>query len=162
MFPALAQFSNFLLQIVETFSYLGVFIASFLANASIFFPIPSHIMVFGAGMLLNPLIVGVLGGLGAALGECIGYALGKGVKTFLEKERKFKKITRKLLKWRWNFLAIMVFAATPLPDDVVGIYCGSIRYPFWRFLLACTVGKIILFTAIAFGGGKIAGLIPLA
>jgi membrane protein YqaA with SNARE-associated domain len=162
MLSVLTQFSNFLLQIVETLSYFGVFLASFLANASIFFPIPSHIIVFGAGMLLNPLIVGILGGLGAAFGECIGYALGKGVRTFFKKEKEFKKVTRKLVRLKWNFLAILIFAATPLPDDVVGIYCGSIRYPFWRFLVACAIGKIILFTAIAFGGGKIAGLIPLA
>jgi uncharacterized membrane protein YdjX (TVP38/TMEM64 family) len=50
------------------------------------------------------------------------------------------------------FIWIVVFAATPLPDDVVGIICGMFNYDFKKFITASIIGKSILNLLLAFAG----------
>lgn len=40
----------------------------------------------------------------------------------------------------------------PLPDDVAGILGGIMEYDLKKFLVAATIGKVVLSTAIAWGG----------
>ena len=44
---------------------------------------------------------------------------------------------------------LFLFAATPLPFDVVGILAGTVRFPVWWFLLWVGAGKILNTIAIA-------------
>ena len=58
-------------------------------------------------------------------------------------------------KWsekRGIFFVVLVFAATPLPDDVTGIIAGAIGYNFKKFFLAALIGKLLLFWALAWAG----------
>ena len=106
--------------------YLGIFLINFLGSATIFFPVPAFIVVFLFGGILNPWLVGISAGIGAALGELTGYAIGKGGEVALKK--KYKKWILRGEKWFRNHMAfpfIVIFAATPLPDDVLGILCGT-------------------------------------
>ncbi len=152
----LADFYSFLYYLISNFSYLGIFLASFLANATILLPISSHVLTFIAAGFLDPWLVGLVSALGATLGESVGYTLGYGVnKAMARKGKSLKKWKNK--KWmkylrKWTFLLIFVFAATPLPDDVAGIYSGAINYSFPKFFLACFLGKIVLYVLIALGG----------
>jgi uncharacterized membrane protein YdjX (TVP38/TMEM64 family) len=50
------------------------------------------------------------------------------------------------------FPIIVVFAATPLPDDLVGIVAGLIRYDFRKFFLATFLGKLMLNAGLAWAG----------
>ena len=50
------------------------------------------------------------------------------------------------------FPVLILFAATPLPDDVLGILGGAISYPLKKFLLASFIGKAIMNIALAWGG----------
>jgi membrane protein YqaA with SNARE-associated domain len=150
------EFLSFLTYLVNNFSYIGIFLASLIANATILFPIPSHLIVFSSGLFLNPILVGISAGLGAAIGELTGYVVGRGASNILEKKKEFEKIKRKLgFLSRWMFFVVIIFAATPLPTDVVGIYYGSIRYSWWKFLVACIIGKILLFILIAETGAGV-------
>jgi membrane protein DedA with SNARE-associated domain len=36
--------------------------------------------------------------------------------------------------------------------DLVGIAAGVLRYPVWKFLLVCFLGKAILYTGMAYVG----------
>jgi membrane protein DedA with SNARE-associated domain len=38
--------------------------------------------------------------------------------------------------------------------DLAGIAAGSLRYPVWRFLLFCWLGKTIKTTLVAFAGSQ--------
>jgi len=147
-----ADFYGFLYYLIQHFSYPGIFLASFIASATIFLPISSHLLTFVAAGFLNPWLVGLVSALGATLGECVGYALGYGIKKVVDGRKIFKE-----QKWvgklkRWMFLLIFISAATPLPDDLAGMYAGAISYPFAKFFLACFLGKVVLFVLIAMGG----------
>lgn len=139
--------------IVSTFGYLGVFLASFVGSATVILPAPVFLAIFAAGSVLNPWLVGIIGGLGAALGELTGYIVGRGGKKVIEKKhKKWIDRTKSWFEKHGAFPIITLFAATPLPDDVVGILCGVINYDLKKFFLATLIGKIAMMTALAWGG----------
>ena len=147
------QFATWINTLGLSMGYMGIFIISFIGAATIIFPIPSFIVVFTLGAVLNPWLVGITAGVGNALGELTGYALGKGGGKIIEK--KYKKETEKYRKWFKKdrvFPLIVLFAATPLPDDVVGIVCGMFNYKLKKFIVASLIGKIIMNLALAWGG----------
>ncbi len=145
--------------LVNKFSYFGVFVASILTSSVILVPVPSPVVAIGAGVFLNPIAVGVISGFGAALGEATGYALGYSASKKLKKKKNYMKLKKKLKKYEnWNFAFVFISALTPLPDDIMGIYLGTIKYPFWKFLLACALGKITLYTSLALGGKAISNV----
>ncbi len=131
--------------------YLGIFAVSFVGSATIVLPIvPAIIIVAGLAAFLNPWLVGVAAGLGSALGEMTGYLLGRGgnyVST--PKYRKYFSRAERLMERYGAAVIIFVFAATPLPFDVIGILCGVIKYDVKKFLIANAAGKILKFTVIS-------------
>ena len=149
------QFQVWATDLISSMGYVGLFLVNFIASASIIFPIPAFLLVFGAGSLriLNPWIIGIAAGAGAALGELIGYGIGKGGREVVKE--KYKKLIKTGEKWIENhssFLMIVVFAATPLPDDILGIVCGVFDYDIKKFFLASFIGKVIMNSALAWGG----------
>jgi membrane protein YqaA with SNARE-associated domain len=152
---------SFFLGLVYTFGYLGVFLASFIGTAATFVPFPSFLLVIAAGSVLNPLLVGVVAGIGAALGELVGYGVGIGVyygakrmskKKLSKKEKGWMKLIKNLFDRKLGIVVIFVFAVTPLPDKIIGIFCGAIRYDVRKFVLAMIVGKVVLHIALAYIG----------
>jgi membrane protein YqaA with SNARE-associated domain len=139
--------------IIRQYGYVGLFLVSFIGSSTIFFVIPTDIAVFTTGAFLNPFVVGIVGGFGKALGETIGYALGLGSRKIIEKKYK-KEIKKweKSFRKHGGFFIILFFAMTPLPDDIVGIIGGSLKYPFEKFFIANLIGKIILTLALSYAG----------
>ncbi|UCD07445.1 MAG: VTT domain-containing protein [Candidatus Aenigmatarchaeota archaeon] len=136
-----------------TWGYLGIFLVSIIGNATIFFPIPSFAVVFVLGAVLDPWLVGVVAGVGAAIGELTGYLLGRGGRELLKKRN--RKWFTKAKRWsekRGVFPVIIIFAATPIPYDIIGILCGVIKYNLKKFFLATLIGKIIINVLIAWAG----------
>ncbi len=129
------------LQGFSTYGYIGVVIACFLANATVFLPAPSTVVVISMASIYNPLVVAVLGGLGATLGELTGYGLGYYGRSFIDEtvNRKFVSVLD-----RHGAKAVLIFAFLPLPlFDVIGTFSGISRMNLWKFLLACVVGKTV-------------------
>ena len=138
---------------LNAYGYLGIFLISLIGSATIFLPLPSAIFVFAAGAFLNPFLVGLLAGLGSAIGEFTGYALGLGGRKIIKK--KWKKEIKKiegLFQNYGGFLIILIFAATPLPDDITGIVAGILRYPIKKYFIASLIGKIVLNLVLAYAG----------
>lgn len=148
--------SEFMIWANETIwslGYVGLFLVNFIASASIIFPIPAFLLVFAFGNFLNPWLIGLAAGAGATLGELTGYVLGKGGGKIIEKKyKRLVKMGKKWIKGHTSFPIIILFAATPLPDDIVGIVCGIFNYDIKKFLLASFIGKVIMNTALAWGG----------
>lgn len=139
--------------LVDSLGYFGVFIVSFIGSATIIFPIPSFLVVFVLGAVMNPWLVAVSAALGNALGELTGYAIGRGGGKLAE--RKYSAWLEKYGKWFKKdrmFFFVAVFAATPLPDDIVGIVCGVFNYDLKKFLLATLAGKLVMNLLLAWGG----------
>jgi len=147
---AFLQWSQY---VIASFGYAGVFVVSLICSASIFFPVPGFIFILAAAPFLNPWILGVVAGAGSAIGEVTGYALGIGGNRALKKkDMKWLKKGEKWFREGRGFLFILIFAATPLPDDVTGILGGMFRYDIKKFLLASFIGKTILNLFLAFAG----------
>jgi len=140
-------------QIIERFGYLGIFFINLISSSTILFPIPGYIFIFIFGGILNPAFVALFSSLGAALGELTAYGVGRGGGYILKKSQKkyFEKGKEWFSRGR-GFWVIILFAATPLPFDVIGISAGLFNYNLQRFILATFLGKILKYSALAFGG----------
>ena len=138
-----------------TYGYLGAFLISIIGNLTIVFPIPYSMAIFflGASGVVDPLVLGIISGIGAQIGEVSAYFLGWGVsKIELEKKygARFKKINQ--IVERHGFWAIFIFAATPLPDDMILVPAGIIGYDFKKTMTAGFLGKVVLTTFLAYAG----------
>ena len=137
----------------ERYGYPGVFLISLLGNATVIFPAPSLAVVFGMGGVLNPLFVGLVAGVGEALGELTGYLAGYGGRAVIEDWQMYDRLER----WmeRNGSATILALSAIPNPFfDLAGIAAGALRFPLWRFLLSCWVGKTIKTITFAFVGAQ--------
>jgi membrane protein DedA with SNARE-associated domain len=149
--------NNFALQ----YSYLGIFLISLLGAASIFVPIPSTVVIFILGGLqvgnpptwaFDPLLIAVFAGAGAATGEFSGYLIGLGGRKVIDKRHKNKMdILMKLFK-RFGPIVIFVFALTPLPDDLLFIPLGMMRYSLPVAFISALLGKFLSNLIIAYAG----------
>ena len=148
-------FVDWALPFIQIWGYLGLFVVEAIGSMSIFFPVPAFAINFilGGTAGFNPWMVGIVAGLGSAIGELTGYLLGRGGRELLNSKK--QKIFRKAERWiekHGIFIIIVVFAATPLPFDVVGILAGMLRYDVRRFFLATLTGKIISGLLLAWAG----------
>jgi len=143
---------------METFAfqygYLGIFLISLLGAASIFVPIPSSAIIFimGGSSTLEPLWIAVAAGLGAVLGEFSGYLVGmSGRRIISDKYKRKMEILTKLFK-RYGSIIIFLFALTPLPDDLLFIPLGVMRFGIVRTFLPALLGKFLSNLLIAYAG----------
>ena len=148
------QLSQWLENLAFQYGYFGIFILSFLGATSIIFPIPYTVVIFYLGSLkiFNPFLIAVSGGAGSALGEFFGFFLGYYGRAVLSKERQRKIDYVMKIFNRYGALAIFVFALTPLPDDLLFIPLGVMRYSFTRAFIPCFAGKILMCFILAYGG----------
>ena len=127
---------------IGEWGYFGTLLVMLVNNATIIFPALGHafLIALAGSQTLDPWLLGIAGGVGGALGELTGYVLGRTGHEAMASSRLYERAHR-LMKWTGPTL--FVFAATPLPFDLAGVLAGSMRYPVWRFMLWCSLGKII-------------------
>lgn len=136
--------------LISMYGYLGVFLVELIASSSILFPIPGFFGTMAAATVLNPFIVGLCAGLGAAIGEFTGYLLGLGGRKIIEDRVKLDHAAR--LYKRYGLWTIYMFAATPSPFDIIGILCGVLNVDAKIFFLMTLAGKITLRIMLALTG----------
>ena len=138
---------------LKNYVYWGAFLISVIGNATIILPGAVLLILSQIGIVLypeigpvGPIIVGLVGGAGAAIGEIPGYLAGYSGRGVAERSRIYKR----LVGWvkRWGALAILVFSVVPLVFDLVGIAAGVLRFPFWKFLIDCLLGRTLLYVII--------------
>jgi uncharacterized membrane protein YdjX (TVP38/TMEM64 family) len=133
------------------YGYLGVFLISMLGTATVILPVPSLAVVFAGGGVLNPLLVGLVAGLGEPIGELTAYLAGYAGNAVVEDSERFARI-RHWMEQR-GFVTLFVLSVIPNPlFDWAGIAAGMLKFPVPRFLLACWMGKTIKAVAIAYLG----------
>ena len=156
--PTIEEFFNGLSQLLLQYSYFGVFLISLIGTASIIIPIPYTLIIFTlslTGQWNNTLLI-LAGGFGSALGEMTGYALGYFGRRIISEERQ-KKMTYLLQLFdRYGPLAIFTFALTPLPDDLLFIPLGIMRYKFYKAFIPSLLGKLLMIFILV-NSGSIAG-----
>jgi len=146
------QLTEWMNSLAFQYGYFGFFLIGFIGASSIFFPIPYTVVVFALGNTFDPLWIAVAAGIGSALGEFSGYLLGFGGRRVIgEKYKKKMEFLMKLFD-RFGPIVIFVFALTPLPDDLLFIPLGVIRYSLVRALIPALVGKICMNFIVAYSG----------
>ena len=143
---ALFLFSDTVAEFKEL-GYLGAFLISLVANATIILPMPGLLLLVALGTIFNSILVGLLGAVGGAIGELTGYIMGRSGRRLVGGE----KIYYRAESWmrKRGFLTIFLFSLLPfLPLDLAGMLAGVLRYSLWKFLLACFLGKAVLYVII--------------
>jgi uncharacterized membrane protein YdjX (TVP38/TMEM64 family) len=129
-----------------------------LSSATLIVPAPGLALMAIAGTAGDPIVVGVVAGLGQAVGELTGYVAGWSGRTLLPDN----PATRRLSRWlaRRGTLVIFVLALIPNPVfDVAGIAAGALRMPVERYLGAAAAGKVIKNIIVASGASMFGGLV---
>jgi len=135
----------------ERYGYVGVFITTLVGSATVILPVPALAIVYVGGSIWNPVLLGLVAGLGDAMGEATAYLAGYAGQGLIENVGLYKRFE----DWmrRRGFLTVLVLSAIPNPFfDLAGIAAGASRFPGKRFFLAAWIGKTIKDLAIALAG----------
>ena len=130
--------------------YLGIFFVEMANSATILLPTPGQTYAFALGFTLNPFVLGLIGGVGSALGELTGYYVGTKTGNILQRGPLMARLQR--LTAEWGGPCLFLFAAIPAPFEIAGLWAGTVRYPILRFLFYVALGKILKVTAFALAG----------
>jgi membrane protein DedA with SNARE-associated domain len=140
-------------QELAIFGYPGIFLLSFLAYATIFLPAPGVAIVFTMGAVFNPLLVALVAGAGAALGELTGYLAGFSSQPAVEKINIYQRMVDWLKKY--GPLAILALSIIPNPFfDLTGAAAGALKMPVKKFLLWTWIGETIKMLMFAYAGAS--------
>lgn len=142
---------------LASFGYRGIFVFSLVNSVS---PIagPSQIATFLIASKLNPLLVGIAGGVGGSIGELSGYLFGFFLRGSLSRDAdvKLKRFTDRrfvrISKQR-SFVPLFVLAAIPNPFfDPVSAVAGSLRIAFAKYFAPVLLGRTLRHVIIAYAG----------
>ena len=169
------------LQQARGYGYTGVFFVGILCGISII-PAPTLLLVFTLGGVLNPLYVGLVAGLGGAVGGIAVYLTGAGVGTVWSRLQSNQRsleyqpgsgddsiasakpklwakghaLYNRLADWvegRGGSWAIFVTSAMVVsPFYFAGLAAGTLRMGLLRFFLLSWAGKTMRYLIVAFAG----------
>jgi membrane protein YqaA with SNARE-associated domain len=144
---------------LQRYGYVGIFLISVAASATILIPIPSAGITLAMGAVFNPFGIAIASGLGAGIGEMSGYLAGYSGGAVIENIAYYNKTKQWLSEHeKLAEVAILVLAFIPNPFfDMAGMAAGALRMPIWRFLLPCIIGKILKMLMFSYAGAYSAG-----
>ena len=124
--------------------YVGAFVISLIASATVVLPAPGLAIIIAMSPAFNPIALGIVAGVGSAVGELTGYAAGASGRSLIPPQRQAQFEWVRQMTHRYGVLILALLAALPFPlFDFAGIVAGIIRMRVLRFLLAVAVGKSI-------------------
>jgi len=137
--------------------YFGAFLIVLISNVSLIIIIPYASILFLLGSLgLNPWLLSIITAVAAAMGEVVAYVIGRSARGFVKNEEYIKKFERIKLfiskKPKLVPLLIFIFGATPIPDDIIMIPLGLVKYNFWKAIIPDALGKLVMIMVVVFSG----------
>jgi len=138
--------------VVQSYGYLGAFAICFLGNITILLPIPFALVVYAFGATLDPLILGLVSGVGCAVGELSAYLVGRGGRRIMNRRYgdRFDAVER--LIDRYGAFIVFLAALLPIPDDLILIPLGVLKYDLRKIFVAMLTGKTLMCLALAYAG----------
>lgn len=136
--------SELLVDLLSKHVYLGVFLSS------IFFPLPYILVMFAIQPSLNPLLVGLLAGTGATLGELAAYLLGLGGRKIVEGKYGERLENIRLRIQKHGGKVIFLYSLFPLPTGPVLVPLGMLNYDIRKALFIVFLGKTLQCIIIAY------------
>lgn len=129
------------------YGYWGAFLSALVGSVTVVIVFPYTLVVFFlATQGLDPLRLGLLMGLGATIGQLSGYLIGLGGSRFFQRKKPetFDALERIVHARPWMIQWLLfLFAVTPLPDDLLFIPLGMLRYGWVRITIPTLIGKSI-------------------
>ena len=136
---------------LKSYGYLGAFIISLTFNATLILPTGNILILSVLGAVLpSAIVVGLVGGAGAAIGEITGYMAGYSGRGLAQRSRMYQRVEGWMR--RWGAPTILVMSVVPFVFDLAGIAAGVLRFSFWKFFLLCWLGRTILYIGVALAG----------
>jgi membrane protein YqaA with SNARE-associated domain len=145
------------------YGYAGTFLLGFVINATVLLPPVLMGVTFPpvaefASQANFAFVAGAYAA-GATLGELSGYAVGRGGIRFLKAPGSLRESSlannalarklRYLLRKSWLWIVLLAIVPFP-PFDTAGIVAGAMRYPVWKFLIACFAGRVVKYVVVLF------------
>ena len=152
--------------------YPGVFVANLISTGTVFLPVPgltavAQALIISEAKLLNPFLVGFLGGLGMGLGETTAYLTGlAGSAVARESEPPvprwlrpaFDRVVRGVGWLMRNYGLPTLFVLAVIPDPIfefAGITAGATRIGFRKFMAVVVSGNLIRGLLLAYVGAEL-------
>ena len=162
----ISERQSFLHEFARTYGLLGIFLGAMIANATLFLPVPFDAVIFFVGgdptiagfsnfNFVMAILVAVLGGLGAAVGEMSGYITGltgvSAAEKFKHHELTHLNEVRVRLK-KYGLWFVMFGSMIPFPFDIIGITAGAMKFDFKKFMFATAIGKTVRYMVVIYAG----------
>ena len=139
-----------LINTLNEYGLPGLFLVSFISNAIPGFP-AIYLAFVGTYAAINPdpenaLLVIVVSGVGAGLGKLLVFLSSRAISKASNKLSKLREQTEWLSEEaeKGVFILVFLFAALPLPDDLLYIPLGLTGFRVISFAAAVITGKIVL------------------
>ncbi len=142
--------------LIASYGLLGIFLVSLLSNSIPYAFMPYLILVLHYSAAVNDpvtrLVIAIASALGAAIGKLAVYYVGRATRFVLsDKAKRATKLFSKIAG-RSLFIAVLLFASLPLPDDVLYIPLGLSSYNATAYMIAVFTGKLVLTGTIVYFG----------
>lgn len=162
VYDLLAFLSSFIINLISSWGYAGVFVLMALESALI--PIPSEIIMPFSGFLVweekfSFMTVVFWGAFGNLIGSIAAYFVGfYGGRPLIEKYGKYILISREEIEGadRWfkkygNF-GIFLSRMLPVVRTFISLPAGIARMPFWKFSLYTFLGSLPWAVVLTYAG----------
>ena len=147
------------IEALEDYGAPGLFVIAFISNYIPGFPAIylTIIGTYGAitGELRSNIIAIIAAGVGAGLGKTALFLTSRAIGSASATIRRKREEGRELLRvaGKGILVSVFLFAALPLPDDILYIPLGLAGYKLLPFAASVIAGKIVL-TSMAYGLGR--------
>ena len=138
--------------VVQSYGYLGAFAVCFLGNVTILLPVPFALVVYAFGATLDPLILGLVSGVGCTVGELSAYLVGRGGRRIMDRRYGDRLDAVERLIDRYGAIVVFLAALLPIPDDLILVPLGILKYDLRRIFVAMLTGKTLMCLVIAYAG----------
>ena len=142
------------IQKLSNYGYVGIFLLSILANATVILPLPGVLLTSAMGAIFSPIGVAIASGAGATVGELTGYLAGFSGNAIIENQVWHDKFTKWMEKFGNISLLFLAFIPNPL-FDLAGIAAGMMKMKIGKFLFWVFLGKLLKMLLFAFTGERL-------
>ncbi len=144
-------------------SYMGLFFICVIGGATVIIPVPSLAVQFAMGAILNPVIVGIVAGIGSGVGGTLIFLLGRsgsrlfsgGGVSYIDSEKILVRWIGRIMNWTRNRGSMAVFLMSAIFNPVffpMAMAMGTSRFKLWKFFVMCCAGNIIKSLVVAYLG----------
>ncbi len=151
---AIIRYRGFLSSEIQQYGYLGGFAINVLAGGTVVAPGLNVLVIFTMGGVLNPAIVGVVGGLGEAVGALGGYFVGfsgRGLFREGDKGSLYSRFADMMQRHGTKGVFFMASIVNPVYYPFA-VFLGMLRFGLVRFFFLTWGGRTMKNVIIAYVG----------